>query len=352
MLRWVMLLAMCGSVGVKAEVAALRVDGEGKLLVKDQPLKLWGLRVACTATKEESTQQLIGALAELKENGINALLICYQGGNGLTQKVFTPDGATFEDTGARDRVRRIIDAAGAKDMVVIVSLFFPRKMGIGGQDPKLASRAAYVTACKTAAEELKDRKNVILAVLDQPMVGAFTNGPIKFTPADVIECMKAAEGAAPNLLRGGGSAAHDANLQIAKSESASVILHAEAGANPPVFAGVRKPIIHVGYFGTNETAGKNPQGFYPPPAKQPFVDLLDRYMDASTAHIVAHFPAWTEGGMDLKPNRFDLGGQGTQKDPGLMWYVEAVHKRTRKKEERPAATPGVPLKPGKSIFDN
>jgi len=266
--------------------------------------------------------------------------------------VFTADGASFEDAAARDRVRRIIEAAGAKDMVVIVSLFFPRKMGIGGQDPKLGSRAAYVAACKTAAEELKDRKNVILAVLDQPMAGVFSNGPMKFTPADVIECLKAAESGAANLLRGGGSSAHDANLQIAKSEAATVILHAETGANPPVFAGVKKPIIHVGYFGTNETAGKNPQGFYPPLAKQPFSDLLDRYLDASTAHFMAHFPAWTEGGMDLKPNRFDLGGQGTQKDPGLMWYVDAVHKRTRKKEERPAGTPALPVKPGKSIFDN
>jgi len=46
--------------------------------------------------------------------------------------------------------------------------------------------------------------------------------------------------------------------------------------------------------------------------------------------------AYDPAKMDLKPNRFDLGGQGTQKDPGLMWYVDAVHKRTRKKEERPA----------------
>ncbi len=352
------MIALAGlSSTAHAEIKSLKADREGKLLINDEPSRIWGLRAACAATKDEYTKQLIENLAAFKDDGINTLLICYQGGPGLTQKTFSADGATFEDTAARDRVRQIIAAANQKDMIVIVSLFFPRKMGMGAQDPKLGDnpkpgdaaklgRAAYLTACRTAAAELKDHKNVILAIADQALPTAYSTCPMKFTAADIVECLGVAASVAPDLLRGGGNSLHADNLAIAKSESATVILHAEPGVNPPNFP-VKKPIIHFAYFGTNDTAGRNPQGFYPPPARQPFTDILDRYMDASTAHIIAHFPAWTEGGMELKPNRFDIGGQGTQKDPGLAWYLDALHKRTRKKP----ATPEAPIKPGKTIFD-
>ena len=91
------------------------------------------------------------------------------------------------------------------------------------------------------------------------------------------------------------------------------------------------------------------QGYYTPQNRQPYTELLDRYMDASTAHVVAYFPAWTEGGMDLKANRFDTGGQGTQKDPGLLWFFDALSKRARPSV---AETPAQPANQGKSIFDD
>lgn len=328
-----------------AEIKSLKLDPAGKLLVNDQPTKIWGLRAAGAAASDAAVKQLIDALPELKENGCNMLLVCCQGSTGLTLKTFSADGTTFEDTAVRDRLRKILDAANAKDILVVVSPFFPRKMGVGGQDPRLASREAYLAAVKTVAGELKSHKNALLCVADQPLASAFSMAPMKFNAADIIECLSAAATVAPDLLRGGGNAAHDINLTVAKSDAATVIFHAEPGINPPSFP-QKKPIIHVGYLGVSESAGKNPQGFYAPQAKQPFSDILDRYVDASTAHFLAHFPAWTEGGMDLKPNRFDLGGQGTIKDPGLTWYFDALRKRAKKKPAHET-----PTTPGKSIFE-
>ncbi|HYE18551.1 MAG TPA: hypothetical protein VEA69_08910 [Tepidisphaeraceae bacterium] len=336
----------------RADIASLKPDPAGHLLINDKPAKLWGLRVASAATSDAATKQLLETLPTLKEDGVNLLLVCYQGGTGLTTKTFAADGASFEDTAVRDRVRQIIAAADKLDVCVAVSLFFPRKMGIGGQDPKLASRDAYLAACRTAAEELKDKRNVLVIVADQPSAGAFAMTPMKFMPADVIDCLKAVAAVAPGLPRGGGGSLHAANQMIAQSEAATIIVHAETGVAPPAFASVKKPILHAAYTGPIETAGKNPQGFYPPPARQPYTDMLDKYLDAPTAHVVAHFPAWTEGGQDLKPNRFDVGGPGTQKEPGLAWYLDALRQRTRKPDPAKPAGPGdAPGKPGKSIFD-
>ena len=232
-------------------------------------------------------------------------------------------------------------------MLVVVSLFFPRKMGASGQDTRLASRAAYIEACRLVAGDLKYHPNALIAVCDQPSPSAFSAHPMRFAAADIVECLAAAADAAPSLPRGGGTLNHETNLAVARSDLCTIIFHAEPQANPPVFVKITKPIIHVGFAGAIDSAGKNPQGFYPPQARQSFSEWLDRYADASTAHFLVHLPAWTEGGADLKVNRFDLGGQGTQKDPGIAWYFDALARRARK----PVAEGPKPVEPGKSIFD-
>jgi hypothetical protein len=341
-----LLLCQLFSVRAGADVKSFKIDPSGKVAFNDHFAKLWGLRTACAATNEDSTKQLIDSLKDYQSAGINMLLICYQGGPGLTSRAFSADGKSFEDTAVRDRMRRILDAANSKEILVVVSLFFPRKMGLGGQDPRLANREAYLAACRTAAVELKERNNVMICVADQPLASAFASCPMKFAAADIIECLGAVAAAAPNLPRGGGSAVHETNVTVAKAAVSTIIFHAEPGNAPPKFP-AGKPIIHVGFAGTE--GGRNPQGFYAPQARQPFLDLLDRYADGTTAHVIAHFPAWTEGGMDLKANRFDEGGQGTEKDPGLMWFTTAVSKHAK---QRTPQTVETPTERGKSIFDN
>jgi hypothetical protein len=355
---WRLLLVLCVVArGAAAEIKSLKADAAGRILIDDQPTKLWGLRVACAAAREDYTKQLIDSLKDYHGGGVNLILVNYQGGGGMSRKTFSSDGKAFEDVAVRDRVRRIIDAANAKDMIVIVSLFFPRRMGSpagtepgqGGQDPKLATREAYLAACRTAAAELKERKNVIVCVADQPLASMFSATPMKFGTQDIVDCLAAVESIAPGLLRGGGNAVHDVNATVAKSSHALVIFHAEPGLNPPSFPGVAKPIIHFGYAG-NETAGRNPQGVYNEPHRKAYADVTERYIDGSTAHVVLHFPAWTEGGMDLKENRFDLGSNGTPNNPGIDWYFEALKRRVRK---RPVVEgPGTPVQGGKSIFEN
>src|SRR5689334_17656166 len=104
-----------------AEIKSIKVDSAGKMLINDAPAKLWGLRTAGAAASDAATTQLIAALPDLKENGCNMLLVCYQGSAGLTLKTFSAEGTSFEDTAVRDRVRKILEAASSKDMLVVVS---------------------------------------------------------------------------------------------------------------------------------------------------------------------------------------------------------------------------------------
>jgi len=344
----ILMLCAVFAVATKADVTSLKLDTAGRVIVNDQPARLWGLRVASAATSDESAKRLIDALKGYQSAGINLLLINYQGGPGGSARTYSADGKQFEDLAVRDRTRRILDAAASHDMLVVVTLFYPRQSAATGQDPRLLTRAAYLAACATAAAELKDRHNVLICVSDQILPGAFASCPMKFAPADVIDCLKAVAAVAPNLPRGGGSPVHDQNLTIAKSDAATVIFHLEPGAAPPRMP-PGKPIIHCAFTAGGADAGRRPQGFFAPQARQPYLDMVERYADATTAHAIAHFPGWTEGAMDTKNNRFDEGGQGTQDDPGLAWYFNAVSKHARRHVPEVADTPKTP---DKSIFDN
>ncbi len=168
-------LFSCLAAPAAGEIRSLKVNG-ARILVNDKPTRLWGMRVASAAGREEYTKDLLENLEFYQARGINALVVYYQGSSGQTYKVFSPDGKSFEDAGIRDRMRAIIKAAAEKDMIVIIGLFCPRKMGLNGQDPRLASIDAYVEASRLVAAELKDFKNVIISVAHDPGATCFSAG--------------------------------------------------------------------------------------------------------------------------------------------------------------------------------
>src|SRR5260221_8119644 len=158
-----LLLAVClaTAAAARADVKSLTIDATGKIIVNDQPIRLWGLRTACAATSDESTKQLIDSLKGHQSAGINLLLICYQGGAGLSSKAFSPDGKRFDDVAVRDRMRRSVQAAAGKDMLVAASLFYPRKSSAGRQDPRLPTPPPSPAACRPRAEALPWREDPV-----------------------------------------------------------------------------------------------------------------------------------------------------------------------------------------------
>lgn len=331
--------------GASADVESLKVDGT-RFVVNGKPARLWGVRAAAAANREEYTADLIKSLDTLKKNDVNAVVVYYQGSTGQSMKAFSGDGKSFADAGVHERMMKIIDAARTRNMLVIVGLFFPRRMGADGQDPRLDSREAYIEATRLVASQLKGCPNVILSIAHEPGRANWLTAPIKWTPEDVLACLDAAASAAPNLPRGCGGADHALNTAIAASDLATIILHSEAGGEPPKFP-QNKPAVNICLFG-RDSGGRDAQGVWTEPDKRRFYAAIEKYMVSERDHLAVHFQGWTEGGMDLKKNRFDLGGTGTAKDPGVAWYFDALNDRLH-----PVVRPATGTKPtsGKSIFD-
>lgn len=332
----------------RADVKSVRVEGD-KILVNDKPVKLWGLRVAGALESEETASELLGSLDQYKERDVNALVVCYQGSTGNVKKVFSPDGKSFADEPARQRMRKIIEAAAQRDMVVIVGLFFPRKMGLKSEDPKLALREAYIEAVRLAAGELKDAPNVILSIAHDAGKSNWMGCPIKFDDDDAVECLKAAAEVAPKLPRGCGGTERAFNAAVAKSEFASLLLHTEVVGDLPKYE-TTKPIVNLGLFGRN-AGGRGPQGVWNDIEKEKFIKAMEAYLGSPQHHLVVHFQGWHEGGMDLKPNRFAIGGDGTAKDPGTAWFFDKLHAKLHPPVERRPVAGDKPEGPNKTIFD-
>ncbi|MGA2500688.1 MAG: hypothetical protein ABSH20_23365, partial [Tepidisphaeraceae bacterium] len=300
-----------------AAVESLKVDGT-HFVLNGKPTRLWGVRVAGAANRDEYTADLIKSLDALGKNDVNAIVVSYQGSTGQSMKTFSGDGKSFAEPGVHERMMKIIDAAREKNMLVIVCLFFPRRMGADGQDPRLDSREAYIEATRLVASQLKNCPNVILSIAHEPGRANWLTAPIKWTPEDVLACLEAAASVAPDLPRGCGGGEHTLNALVAGSDLATVILHDEAGGEPPKFP-QNKPAINICLFG-RDSGGRDTQGVWNEPDKRRFYAAIEKYMVSERDHLVVHFQGWTEGGMDLKKNRFDLGGAGTAKDPGVAWY--------------------------------
>lgn len=335
--------ALLSAATARAAIKEVRVQGSN-IRVNDAPFKIWGLRVAAAANRDEYTKQLIENLGWYKDGGVNALVVFYQGSGGQSLRVFAKDGKSFEDTAVRDRMRQIIDAADQHDMLVIVGLFFPRRMGEKGEDPTLDSREAYIEACRTAAGELKDRHNVILAIADEPGF-AFRLAPMRFSAKDSIDCLEAAAEVAPNLPRGCGGMEHDSNQTVAASPACTIIMHNERGATPPKFA-QEKPVINISLFGF-DSGGRTPYGAWSAKEREQFADALEKYAASKKDHLCANFAGWTEGAREVNKNRFDPGGKGTAADPGTSWFYDLLHKQVTKGTSKPPPT----TTSGKSIFD-
>lgn len=340
------LLALAGTT-LGARIDSLRIEKD-QILINGKPARLWGVRVASAACRDEYTSELISSLGTYAKSEVNALVVYYQGSSGQTAQAFAPDGKSFADKAVHDRMLRIIDAARDKGMVVIVGLFVPRKMGKDGQDPKLESAEAYLNGVKLVAGELKDRRNVLLCIAHEPGRLAWASAPIKWTIDDATAALDAAAQAAPDVPRGIGGTDAAFNVQVAALPTVSVLFHLAPGGDPPVYK-VEKPSIQLALFG-KDSDGRDPQGAWSDIHKQRFAAAISKYKSSTRDHLMAHFQGWHEGGMDLKPNRFSPGGTGTKQDPGTIWYLDQLA-RALEPPKTPQAPDKPDLGPKPSIFE-
>ena len=136
---------------------------------------------------ERNVREFIAAMPEWKRHGLLAVTVNFQGGSpeGYSSKQNWESGAFNADGGLRpefaDRMRRVLDAADAQRMVVILGYFY------FGQDQRLRDEAAVIRATDEATRWLLDGgwRNVLVEVNNECNVAAYDHDILK--PARVHE---------------------------------------------------------------------------------------------------------------------------------------------------------------------
>ena len=130
---------------------------------------------------ECNVREFIAAMPEWKRHGLLAVTVNFQGGSpeGYSSKQTWESGAFNADGGLRpefaDRMRRVLDAADAHGMVVILGYFY------FGQDQRLRDETAVIHATDEATRWLLDGgwRNVLVEVNNECDVKAYDHDILK-----------------------------------------------------------------------------------------------------------------------------------------------------------------------------
>lgn len=139
---------------------------------------------------EKNTDDLIASLDDWYAYGLRAITVGFQGGGPcfttdsytVENSPFSPDGRELDSAYAA-RMKRIIDAADARGMVVICSFFY------GVQSRLLESDRAVMSATGTAAGWLRDNglTNVIIEIANEHDVEAYKCHPVLYTDKGIVD---------------------------------------------------------------------------------------------------------------------------------------------------------------------
>lgn len=130
---------------------------------------------------ERNVREFIAAMPEWKAHGLLAITVNFQGGSpeGYSKSqpwisgAFEADGALRPDFA--DRMKRVLNAADANGMVVILGYFY------FGQDQRLRDEAAVIHATDAATQWLLDGgwRNVIVEVNNETNIKAYDHAILR-----------------------------------------------------------------------------------------------------------------------------------------------------------------------------
>lgn len=302
---------------------------EGQLLLWDgKPFDMWGIRTASASQSQELTDHLIAQLDDYVAHGVNSVSVYYMGSSGGYSDPFSADGKSV-DQAHQARLNEIITACNARNMVVIVGIFYQRS-----EAPSLQDWEACQAAVETATRELQSHRNVIINVANEQNSQRYAAMPwanVRDVPK-LLELCRLVKRIDPARIVGAGGYDHDKNEQIGLSSDVDVLLFDTAGPTPHsgelyqrfVAAGIRhKPLINVETFGA-WTAQFSPQGVFPDRAKEIYLNEVQQAAEHPGLYLHFHNNPWCQTPGEEGRIRYDLGGSGTADDPGIRWYFEAV----------------------------
>jgi hypothetical protein len=322
----ILLAPLCLALPVHAADASrpvLSVQGD-RFQLDGKTIDLWGIRVAGATRDQKQTDHLIAHLDEYKAHGVNAITVFYQGCRNAAHDPFSTDGTSI-DPAHQKRMEQILDACATRNMVVIVGIFY-QAAPFGLKDA-----AAVRMAVRTVAGKLRPWRNVIINIAnEQNSAGWKSKAAIyDFTdPENILALCRLVREVDGVRLVGGGGYDHAKSEVIGRSKDCDVLLFDTAGPEDSaklyqrfIKAGVEnKPIVNVETFGG--WTKKFPHGVFPEEARKEYLREVDAAAAIPGLSLFFHNNPWCQNADG--PARYDLGGDGTTKNPGIRWYFEHV----------------------------
>jgi sugar phosphate isomerase/epimerase len=310
--------------------ATLAVSGR-TFTLDGKPFDMWGIRTASASQSQELTDHLLAQLDEYRAHGVNTVDVFFMGSSSGYTDPFSPDGSAI-DSEHQQRMERIIRACDQRGMVVIVGIFYQRS-----DTPRLRDWKAARRAVRTVTDALRPFGNIIVNVANEQNHKTYAGlpwGPV-LEPERVLELCGIVKTADPKRIVGVGGYDHRNNEVIGRSPHTDVLLFDTAGgeSSPQLHrrfraAGVDKPMVNVETFGgwTNQFL---PQGVFPEHVKQAYRAEVDGVAKTEGLYLHFHNTPWCQPFTSGDRARYDLGGRGTEEDPGIRWYFEQVRRRQR-----------------------
>jgi hypothetical protein len=293
------------------------VEGD-KTFVNGQHIICKGLRCSSGAYSDESTAELIENLPVYRDHGVNCISAFFMGNRFTDMKGYTENGSL--DPVIAERMGRIIEAADELGIVVLVGcLYWGESKGKYESWTQNEASTAIANTVKWLAEN--DYRNTFVDVDNEGM-------GIRFGGFDDRELVLVAKKADPSLYVATnfvGTPPDEVDLAIHHSDRAPGKPYIESEGTPENAPGAYWGAWSRQHDPTNRHR-RDPNvwhylrvGQYAPGMKENEIELAKMHYDRGDGYLFAS--TWLQEPAPNGPNH-NLGGDGSEKDPGMRWWLE------------------------------
>lgn len=151
------------------ETQVLTREGD-RFLLDGQPITPFGLRLANTLQSDEIADRMIAHMDEMRAHGIQSFSLTLQGGRhtkggNSAFNAYTADGALKPVY--RERLARVLNAAAEHGMVPVVVFFYR------GRDEELKGSNAVRAAVRNTMEFLRPWRHLWVSIANEPYHGGY-----------------------------------------------------------------------------------------------------------------------------------------------------------------------------------
>lgn len=285
---------------------------DGKTWLNERPFLTIGLRCSNALVSDEATDSLIANLDVYRSYGVNAVSVFFMGSRFGDVRGYLEDASLSPIHS--ERMGRIIEAADARAMVVLVGCLY-----WGNSRAKWdtwTQREANLAVANTVRWLQSNGYRNVFVDVDNEGMALVQKG---FDNRQMVLAGKAVSRDIPIATNFKGVPPPEADLGIHFSYEAAGKPYIETEGSPaevPVPGGYWGPYSkRDGFYGYLNV------GVYTEAMKASQLALTRQHLDAGKGYMLAS--TWLQAAPPQGPNHAP-GGYGSADDPGILWWLEFV----------------------------